>query len=147
MKEKFDKETLKPKAIRNYKMPLLWIWQLPQHLIALFMCLVFRVKPTMTGLILSKTGFSFSLGEYIFVDKFTYNSIRNIEDYGWNVLVHESGHTIQSRCLGWLWLIIIGIPSALHWIWYQYYGKKHGANYYSFYTEKWADKLAGLKRD
>lgn len=130
------------------KTVLLWIWQLPQHLIALFMCLMFRVKTDIEKFKVHSTKLSsFSLGEYIFLDKFDYDSLRKGEDYGWEVLLHEAGHTRQSHYLGWLWLIIIGIPSALHWLWYQYYGKKHGANYYNFYTEKWADELGGVDRD
>ena len=137
MKEKFSKKL---------KRALLWIWQLPQHLLALFMCLIFRVKPTIEFMP-SKISSSFSLGEYIFLDSRAYNSKQVRGDYGWAVLLHEFGHTIQSRYLGWLWIFIIGIPSALHWLWFQYYGRKHGYNYYNFYTEKWADKLGGVYRD
>lgn len=126
---------------------LLWVWQLPQHLIALFMFLIFRIKPKMQGLVKSKTSFSFSLGDYLFADKYNYVYIQRGYESGWTVLRHEYGHTIQSHYLGWLWLFVIGIPSALHWVWYQYYGRKHGYNYYNFYTEKWADKLGGVTRD
>lgn len=116
---------------------LLWIWQLPQHFIALFMCVVFIVKPSTEYCIWTKPNFpSFSLGEYLFVS-----------ELDGKVFQHELGHTRQSRYLGWLWLFVIGIPSALHWLWYQYYGRKHGYNYYNFYTEKWADKLGGVTRD
>lgn len=132
--------------MRKIRLILLWIWQLPQHLLALFMCLIFRVKPTIE-FIPSKISSSFSLGEYIFLDSLAYDSKHVRGDYGWEVLLHEFGHTIQSRYLGWLWLFIIGIPSALHLLWYKCYGKRHGANYYSFYTEKWADELGGVFRD
>lgn len=137
---------MKNKFINKLRIALLWLWQLPQHLIALFVCLIFRVKPTIEFMP-SKISSSFSLGEYIFLDSSAYKSKQVRGDYGWAVIIHELGHTIQSRYLGWLWIIIIGIPSAFHWIWYKFYGAKHGANYYSFYTEKWADELGGVYRD
>jgi hypothetical protein len=59
---------------------------------------------------------------------------------------HEYGHAIQSRILGPLYLIIIGIPSI---IWAALYGSiipRYKNNYYRFYTEKWADKLMNIKR-
>lgn len=116
---------------------LLWVWQLPQHLIALFMCAVLKVKPSVERAMFIKDDFpSFSLGEYLFVGELDGKVFR-----------HEFGHTRQSRYLGWLWLFVIGVPSALHWLWFQYYGRKHGYNYYNFYTEKWADNLGGVTRD
>ena len=127
---------------------LLWIWQLPQHLIALFMCAVLKVKPSTKDVMLYKYNFpSFSLGEYIFISWSNWVDYSNNFHNGLVTMFHEVGHTRQSRYLGWLWLFVIGIPSALHWVWYQYYGRKHGYNYYNFYTEKWADKLGGVTRD
>lgn len=56
---------------------------------------------------------------------------------------HEFGHTRQSRMLGPLYLIIIGIPSLLWAIWWN---PDRGCSYYIFYTEKWADRLGGVIR-
>ena len=42
--------------------------------------------------------------------------------------------------LGWLYLIVIGLPSIL-WAWLGDDDKC----YYSFYTEFWANDLMGLK--
>lgn len=63
------------------------------------------------------------------------------------VCAHEYGHSIQSLILGPLWLFIIGIPSL---VWAGCFGKyrqKHNISYYSFYTEKWANKLARVDFD
>ena len=78
------------------------------------------------------------------------------------VLQHELGHCKQSLILGPLYLFVIGIPSIL-WcdIFYPRKMKKWRAmmdkavlkdcinrlkpSYYDFYTEKWANKLAGLE--
>lgn len=62
---------------------------------------------------------------------------------------HEYGHTLQSVILGPLYLIVIGLPSIL---WcalpcFVRYREKRGVSYYKFYTERWANKLAGLDRN
>lgn len=59
------------------------------------------------------------------------------------LLVHEYGHTIQSLMLGPLYLLTIGIPSALWYSlpWCKKKRKDNHISYYSFYTEKWADRL------
>ena len=56
------------------------------------------------------------------------------------------GHARQSRMLGWLYLLVIGLPSI---VWAALYGwliPRCENGYYKFYTEKWADKLAGINR-
>ena len=57
-------------------------------------------------------------------------------------VMHEYGHIRQSRMLGWLYLIVVGIPSALWALFYN--GPKEG--YYRFYTERWADRLGNVNR-
>ena len=110
-----------------------YLWQLPQHLLGLLLILYFKAekrsykdiayyysKGVMGGI---------SLGKYIILSHDDVDSIK-----------HEYGHSVQSRRLGWLYLTVIGLPSLLWAIFYR------GNNYYSFYTEKWADKLGGVKR-
>lgn len=75
-----------------------------------------------------------SLGNYIFLPK----------HYTSSILKHEYGHSRQSVMLGPLYLIIIGIPSVLHFWIYRLLGKRW--NYYKFYTELWADKLGRVTR-
>jgi hypothetical protein len=64
-----------------------------------------------------------------------------------DVVKHEgTGHGTQSRWLGPFYLPVIGLSSI---IWAGLYGAvipytKNG--YYKFWTEKWADKLAGIVR-
>ena len=60
---------------------------------------------------------------------------------------HEFGHTLQSQKLGWLYLFIIGIPSIIWAGCFEGYRKKHNISYYTFYTEQWADRLGGVKRE
>lgn len=59
---------------------------------------------------------------------------------------HEYGHSLQSAILGPLYLLVIGIPSILWAGLGQRYRRRTGANYYSFYTERWADKLGKVER-
>ena len=77
-----------------------------------------------------------SLGKYIIVNQFARD----------NTVYHELGHCRQSMYLGWLYLIVIGIPSI---VWAGLYGsiiKPTTNGYYKFYTEKWADKLGNVQR-
>lgn len=71
-------------------------------------------------------------GDYIFV-------LPNSTDKS---LKHELGHSYQSQLLGWLYIPVVAIPSILHNL-VHYIAYKLGKewDYYSFYTEKWADKL------
>lgn len=117
---------------------LLFIWQLPQNLVALIYRVFikgerviifqkntwFYVAPTMSG--------GVSLGQFIFLSS---ASARREPVYD-----HEYGHCLQSLILGPLYLFIIGIPSGIHCLVYD--GK---GNYYDFYTEKWANKLGKIE--
>ena len=80
---------------------------------------------------------AFSLGDYIFI----------LPHHTENVIRHEYGHCKQSLYLGWLYLIVIAIPSVLNNI-YCTIARKFGKDpdYYNFYTEKWADNLVGIRR-
>jgi hypothetical protein len=119
----------------------LFIWQLPQCLVALLMmpflgkltlisydnyCFAFKATNMLGGI---------SLGCFVFLG--TYSSKSD------TTLAHEqAGHVKQSHYLGWLYLIVIGLPSIIWAGIYKYLGYK---NYYTFYTEKWANKLAKLE--
>lgn len=61
----------------------------------------------------------------------------------YNLVLHEYGHTIQSYMLGPLWIFIIGIPSLIWAGFFESYRIKNNVSYYSFYPEKWANKLGG----
>lgn len=57
---------------------------------------------------------------------------------------HEYGHTLQSLLLGPLYLLVIGLPSFI-WAnlpYFQQLRKKKNIDYYSFWTERWANHLA-----
>lgn len=131
------------KKIGNYiKDSIKWLWQFPQNILTLciegVLCPVAYREGKADGntIIVNSTLPSvMSLGDYLFVNPMS--SQKSIQ--------HECGHSKQSDILGPLYLIVIGIPSLLHNI-VHYLCSKIGIkwNYYSFYTESWANKLVGI---
>lgn len=120
---------------------LLFIWQLPQNIIAVFM-LPFLGKLELIAcrnyafcFIGEKMQGGISLGNFIYVSK----SLSKYETH----IAHElDGHTVDSKYFGPLYLFIIGIPSIC---WAGFRDTKKHPNYYEFYTERWANKHAKLK--
>lgn len=118
---------------------LLWIWQAPQNVAGLVFRLIFGWSAILFRgvdvVVSSRFPGGISLGRTIVVKRpYSANSDT------WN---HEYGHTRQSLYLGPFYLFVVGIPSLL-WAWY--WKPSRGVSYYSFYTEKWADKLGGVVR-
>lgn len=63
---------------------------------------------------------------------------------------HEFGHARQSRMLGPLYLFVVGVPSALRFLYSAYHRRRHGTGwpgYFDGFPENWADRLGGVKRD
>lgn len=120
-----------------------WTWCLLQSFLGLcvylYVCLFDRKKVGVRlgngSLLVRSTRLSggVSLGYFIF-------STREYFDK------HEQGHQIQSFMLGPLYLIVIGLPSIIWAGFFEGYRKKNNVSYYSFYTEKWADKCSGINR-
>ncbi|MBO6064610.1 MAG: hypothetical protein J6P62_11630 [Bacteroidales bacterium] len=121
---------------------LLYAWQLPQNLLGLLLVAILRPEDAYDyhG---SKVYYShrmrggISLGRYIIIRSYQLNDGAKTER-------HELGHSMQSRMLGWLYLFVIGIPSIL---WAAWWNEGRNRSYYSFYTERWADRLGGVERD
>ena len=133
------------------KTVLLYIWQLPQHLIALalwgILTLAGRVvsKERNTGkwlITINFPGVGISLGMYVFMDE-------EYSDDDWH---HEFGHGFQSLWLGPLYLFVVGIPSMVfNNLWDRLFHRKWADDkriewYYKRYPERWADKLGGVTR-
>lgn len=80
---------------------------------------------------------SLSLGIFIFVSDKLEGRLRE------EIIIHEYGHTVQSIILGPLYFPVIAIPSAV-WCMTPALEKrrmKRGISYYSFYPERWANRL------
>ena len=58
-------------------------------------------------------------------------------------LRHEvDGHTVDSKIFGPLYLLVIGLPSVLHLLYWNRFAPQKP--YDDFYTERWANRHAGL---
>jgi hypothetical protein len=118
-------------------------WEVPQNILGAIVKKIFKAKYHLTynGAKVHTWNIAggLSLGNYIFI----YEPIVDRKT-GKNMIKHEYGHTIQSKYLGWLYLLVIGLPSLI-WAWcFEGYRTKHGKSYYDFYTESWANKLGGV---
>ncbi len=75
-----------------------------------------------------------SLGAYRFISEYS----------GYETARHEYGHTVQSHILGWLYLLVIGLPSIVWNVLHRHIKRLSQISYYSFYTEAWANILGGV---
>lgn len=122
---------------------ILWVvwqivWCLPQNLAGLCLYLAHRreAHQMFRGAVVTAWNVQgcASVGCFIFMERHSMQNRR--------LLVHEYGHTIQSAVLGWLYLPVIQLPSAL---WFgipalRNWRRKRGYSYYRFYTERWANR-------
>lgn len=117
-----------------------WVWGLPQTLAGLCVFLFTKGEHTCYhGAVVKrwKNRGSASLGMFIFLS----DSLSEQREK--RVLVHEYGHTIQSLILGPLYLIAVGLPSAL-WAGLPLMKRLRGEReipYYGVYPENWANAL------
>lgn len=127
------------------------LWELPQCLLGFILFQVYSVGchcmevpyGDVRILYSERMRGGISLGRFIILPwKYRYNS----SSYVRNTISHEYGHTRQSLYLGWLYLVVIGLPSLL-WAWaHSTFKGLQEISYYDFYTEKNADKLGGVRR-
>ena len=127
------------------------LWELPQNLLGFILFQVYSVDcqcmeapyGDVRILYSERMRGGISLGRFIILPwKYRYNSSSYVRD----TISHEYGHTRQSLYLGWLYLVVIGLPSLL-WAWaHSAFRRLRTVDYYSFWTERWADRLGGVKR-
>lgn len=121
---------------------LIWVWQLPQHLLALLILLLIpHEKVNQIGLskiylLKCKKDFGISLGQYILLShNYCYRKI----------MKHEYGHSIQSLLFGPIYLIVIGLPSVtLNRL--TYFKILDNKIYYKLWPENWANTLGGVNK-
>ena len=125
---------------------LLYLWQLPQNLLGLLVIAFTGAQPCkaldITYYRPKRGRLGVSLGNYITLS-YPYNNLKTVR--------HEHGHQKQSLYLGWLYLIIIGLPSASGNLWDRAFHKHWSATdrekwYYNLPWEAWADRLGGVER-
>ena len=122
---------------------LLQVWQLPQNLVGLVFGWFLKEKrrhsnlpglPEGIRLVTASNMYGgISLGNFVYCRQPVYD----------RMVRHEYGHCRQSRILGPFYLLVIGLPSLLWALWWT---PGRSVGYYSFYTERWADRLGGVKR-
>lgn len=133
---------------------LMYLWQLPQNIAGLILASGSREKEVFTCndgeevnvYYKNCFGAGVSLGNHIVLDP-AYKGYLFLD----KTVNHEHGHQKQSRMLGWLYLLLIGLPSALgnmydrvaHRSWRVATRQQW---YYNQPWEKWADKLGGVER-
>ena len=115
---------------------LLWLWCFPQNLVGLLVRIFTKARKVGDHYEYNIECGSISLGEFVFLCPSHWNDKR--------VLAHENGHREQSRRLGWLYLLIIGLPSLIWCSCFGWYREENNISYYEFYTERWANKLGGV---
>ena len=124
-----------------------WVWQLPQNLLGIIWKRIKKesvitsisnddIRSVDAEAYLMKAGGAVTLGKYVFISQ-TYR------DQGMTIK-HECGHVKQSKMLGPLYLIVIGVSSILHAWLNDYIGCDEESDYSHFYTKKWADKLMNI---
>ncbi len=120
---------------------ILFIWQLPQNIIGLCIWAFSREKQLIAYrnycfafcVALPHVAGGVSLGSFAFIAPACLHNER--------IIRHEvDGHTVDSKIFGPLYLFIIGIPSLTHLLLH-----KPAENYDNFYTERWANRHAGLQ--
>ncbi len=126
------------------------IWELPQNMLGAIVKKVCRAELYTTykdaKVYCWKIYGGMSLGKYIFVPHYyKYTPPDKMHRSILHTIKHEYGHTIQSKYLGWLYLLVIGLPSLIWAQCFDKYRDKTGTSYYDFYTEKWANKLGGVE--
>ena len=121
---------------------LLYLWQLPQNLLGALLVLVFKPERSYDykGTRLhyaSRMRGGISLGRHIILnDRYL--------TYDGKTEKHEWGHTRQSLLLGPLYLPFVGLPSLL---WAAWWTPLRSVPYFRFFTERWADRLGGVRRE
>lgn len=112
---------------------LLTVWMLPQNILGLIVLLFNKTRKHDSGVFLtSGKRWGVSLGWVILVG----DKIRDID----TCIRHEKGHQVQSKILGPFYLLTVGICSGIH------AATHRRGNYYDYWTERWADKIAGIVR-
>lgn len=114
---------------------LLFLWQLPQNVLGFLAAQALGAERQDDGTWAhGRRGLSsVSLGNYIILRTPCADRERT--------LMHERGHQRQSLYLGWLYLPLIGLPSAAGNVLHRAFD----FDYYAQPWERWANRLGGIE--
>ena len=135
---------------------ILFIWQLPQIILGFIVLCVYRRKYSVHKSVYSTENckpfsyhkiYNYNNGVSLSSKFIILGDSRCIK----RTLLHEHGHAFQSKVLGPLYLILIGLPSASGNIFDRVFHKKWEPQkrikwYYNLPWEHWADLVYGVKR-
>lgn len=130
---------------------LFFAWELPQNMLGIVNLLI----ATARGQVMSRSfernrmfikvrHGAVSLGYFVF---WSDNGVPAFSLDERNKL-HEYGHSVQSRILGPLYLLVVGIPSVSRVAYAHRYYARQGvrwAGYYEGFPENWADRLGKVR--
>ena len=131
---------------------LKWVWQFPQNLVGFLMSRRPESIEEYKGIKVYYThntlGCGVSLGDYIIMDA---DHLKLPPKDKEQTIKHEYGHHRQSLYLGWLYLLVVGLWSAIRnryhvWFHKDWESAKATAWYYGSFPENWADKLGEVER-
>lgn len=131
---------------------LKWVWQFPQNLVGFLMTRkpdsIEEYKDVKVYYTHNVLGCGVCLGDFIILDACHLNIPLKEKE---QAIKHEYGHHRQSLYLGWLFLLVVGLWSAIRnryhvWFHKDWDYQKATAWYYGSYPENWADKLGEVER-
>jgi hypothetical protein len=130
---------------------LLFLWEFPQNILGVANLLIHAVRGSIversferSRMFIKVRSGAVSLGFFIF-----WSDVGNgqflLDERNKH---HEYGHSVQSRILGPLYLLVVGIPSVSRVAYAHRYYTRQGARwtgYYEGYPENWADRLGKVR--
>ena len=120
-----------------------WTWGQPQTLagLVIFLCCRRSRHVSFPGAVHTRWPHrnGISLGMFIFTPD-------RGDDWDGAMVWHEYGHTFQSLMLGPLYLLVVGLPSAVWCGCFGGYRRRKCLPYSAFFTERWADALGEGRR-
>jgi len=145
-------ETTASPALIGVRAALLALWELPQTTLGALLLVACQAAGRVVGLerargrlFIETRGLGVSLGWFVFWSRrfapgFA-SAARNRD--------HEYGHSLQSRALGPLYLLLVGVPSVSRVVYSVLHYRLTGQSwtgYYDGWPEDHADRLGGVRR-
>ena len=138
-------------CLHQFLQVFVWAWQLPQVIAGCVWCMFTRPRYLYSHhhvhLFTCRFGGGVSFGPIAFYDERHRTGLLSRDPRVMPYITHEYGHSMDSRLWGPLYLLAIGIPSGVH-LWVREWFKDRWPrleNYYDFYTERRANRKAGIE--
>ena len=133
----------------------LYTWEIPQSLLGLLLLGWLRLRGRVLSVerrpdgrrLVETPGTAISLGAWVYWARFGIDGSRFDPAL---IRAHELGHTVQSRRLGPLYLLTVGIASPARAAYAWWFWRRTGrgwTRYYDAWPEDEADRLGGIVRD